>query len=249
MTEEVKQDLIRCSRCKCRMLPEFFEVKPRTGNRLKTCKRCRGMYQCSFSGCNYKCSLPDILKSHIKQVHDKIKDKVCSFDGCGYKCSMPETLKRHIEMVHDKIKDKVCPECDYICCKATTMKRHQETCNGIGSGSAGERKIKNTLNEMGFSYVFGCSYKLKNEKENYLKWDFVVQTEDDPIFIEYDGSQHTISAWGGIEGLKTRQHHDTLKNQFCEENNLLLLRISYRDYGNILQIITEFMTTHTTWRD
>jgi hypothetical protein len=218
MTEEVKQDLIRCSRCKCLMLPEFFEVKPRTGHRLKTCKGCRGRYRCSF-------------------------------DGCDYKCSLPETIKRHVEMVHEKMKDKECPRCDYICCKATTMKRHTKTCDGIGSGSAGERKIKKVLNEMGFSYVFGCSYKLKNERENYLKWDFVVHTKGDPIFIEYDGSQHTKAAWGGIEELRNLQHHDKLKDEFCEENNLLILRISYRDYGNIPQIITEFMTTHTTWSD
>ena len=54
MTTENKE-LIRCSCCKCKKLPEFFELKETTGLRLKTCIKCRSRFVCDYDNCEYKC--------------------------------------------------------------------------------------------------------------------------------------------------------------------------------------------------
>ena len=64
------------------------------------------------------------------------------------------------------------------------------------------------------------------------------------LFIEYDGEQHYIPpkyCGDNIEAnqkiLEKTQQHDKIKNQYCEENNIELLRIPYWEQKNIDTII------------
>ena len=61
----------------------------------------------------------------------------------------------------------------------------------------------------------------------HLPFDFFLPERK--ICIEYDGLQHfkSIDYFGGQDGLEYIQKHDKIKNQFCEDNRILLLRISY----------------------
>ena len=93
-------ELMRCSRCKCTILLEYFSIN-RKGEYYKTCDKCRNRYSCDK--CDYTCSTNNHLKRHIKMVHDKIKDIQCNL--CEYTCSTNSHLKQHIKQVHDKIKD------------------------------------------------------------------------------------------------------------------------------------------------
>ena len=49
--------------------------------------------------------------------------------------------------------------------------------------------------------------------------------------IEYDGEQHfmPIKWFGGDEGLENIKIRDGIKNKFCQDNNIKLLRISYKE--------------------
>lgn len=38
-----------------------------------------------------------------------------------------------------------------------------------------------------------------------------------------------VSCWGGIKELENIQHRDTIKNNFCKQNNIKLVRISYNE--------------------
>ena len=60
------------------------------------------------------------------------------------------------------------------------------------------------------------------------------------IFIEkamlihgskYDGIQHfkAFKIWGGEIGLLNRQKKDKIKNNFCEDNKIRLIRIAYNE--------------------
>ena len=59
------------------------------------------------------------------------------------------------------------------------------------------------------------------------------------ILIEYDGKQH----YEWVKGFYTKedflklQYHDKLKNEYCKNNNISLLRIPYWDYDNIENIL------------
>lgn len=59
-----------------------------------------------------------------------------------------------------------------------------------------------------------------------LRFDFYLPTFN--MCIEYDGLQHFESCgWGGEEKLKLTQKNDKIKNDYCIQNNIKLLRIKY----------------------
>ena len=64
------------------------------------------------------------------------------------------------------------------------------------------------------------------------------------IVIEYDGEQHERPVrFGGIsqeeaeEKFQKTKDYDKLKDDFCRDNGYKMLRISYKDYPNILTIL------------
>ncbi len=92
--------------------------------------------------------------------------------------------------------------------------------------SNGESIIENWLKENNLIYFKqmsfpGCVFKSK------LKFDFYIPSYN--VCIEYDSKQHfsTINYWGGKKGLDLRKKRDAIKTNFCLENNINLLRISY----------------------
>ena len=59
-------ELVKCSLCSCKKLPEFFELKATTGKRLKTCMKCRtNKFKCEYKECVYACSGNCNLQNHI----------------------------------------------------------------------------------------------------------------------------------------------------------------------------------------
>ena len=70
-----------------------------------------------------------------------------------------------------------------------------------------------------------------------LPFDFYLP--DHTMCIEFDGRHHfeSIENWGGIKRLKNTQKHDQIKNIYCKENNIKLIRIKYDE--NIIDKINE----------
>ena len=104
------------------------------------------------------------------------------------------------------------------------------TCND----SKGERKISKYLSE--HEIKFEKQMKFQNCKNiNLLPFDFYLPEQN--ICIEFDGRQHyeIIEYFGGEQKLKYTQHNDQIKNDFCKNNNIQLIRIKYdEDINNIL---------------
>jgi hypothetical protein len=79
-----------------------------------------------------------------------------------------------------------------------------------------------------------CKFKGK------LRFDFYLPKQN--ICIEYDGKQHheSIEYYGGAEKLKVTKLRDDIKNKFCSENNINLIRINYKDdtYKKLLEHFT-----------
>jgi hypothetical protein len=73
----------------------------------------------------------------------------------------------------------------------------------------------------------GCHYKRK------LKFDFYLP--DYNICVEYDGIQHykSLKFFGGKKALKLQQIKDDIKNKYCIDNNIKLIRIKYNE--NIIE--------------
>lgn len=97
--------------------------------------------------------------------------------------------------------------------------------------SKGEKKISEYFIERGISFEYQKTY---NEFINPItgakyKFDFYLPMED--VLIEFDGLHHfiPIEYWGGEEYFKKIQYKDNLKNDFCKNNNIKLIRISYKE--------------------
>lgn len=91
--------------------------------------------------------------------------------------------------------------------------------------SKGELFISNYLEVHNINYV--PQYKFKDCKDKLsLPFDFMVEVDGEKRLIEFDGSQHygdTRSIFR-IENIKL---HDAIKDKFCNENKIKLLRIPY----------------------
>jgi len=92
--------------------------------------------------------------------------------------------------------------------------------------SKGESKISQILEKNNIKYLREKKFKNCKDKQQ-LPFDFYLPNYN--FCIEFDGKQHfeSVKYWGGEEGLKYTQSHDKIKNQYCHDNNINLLRIKY----------------------
>lgn len=80
---------------------------------------------------------------------------------------------------------------------------------------------------------------------NKLRFDFSILGSDNDVIalVEFDGKQHfePVEYFGGEDSFKLQQLKDQIKNDYCEKNNIPLLRIPYWDEKNIDCILDEFI--------
>ena len=96
--------------------------------------------------------------------------------------------------------------------------------------SYGENKIKDILLENSIPFE---QHKYINYNNKKYFFDFYINNE---YFIEYDGEQHfksNNSGWNTPENLIATQQRDNLKNQYCLENNIPLIRIPYTIFNTL----------------
>lgn len=101
--------------------------------------------------------------------------------------------------------------------------------------SKGEDKIREILNDLGVMYQEQFSFPdcLNKEKKCHLRFDFFLP--DYNCCIEYDGEQHfkSFHHFRGEEGYNKLVENDNIKNQYCSDNNINLIRIPYTDFEKI----------------
>ncbi|MDT2783126.1 DUF2726 domain-containing protein [Enterococcus asini] len=61
------------------------------------------------------------------------------------------------------------------------------------------------------------------------------------LLIEYDGIQHfePVEFFGGQQGFEYRQRNDRIKDSYCKDHGIPLLRISYKQFDQIEQLVTD----------
>ena len=101
------------------------------------------------------------------------------------------------------------------------------SCGCLGR-SLGEETIKQILDKNNIIYKTQVTFKdCINPKTNtLLKFDFYI---DDKYLIEFDGQQHynTTGGWNNNEHFEQVQFRDDIKNKWCKQNNIPLIRIPY----------------------
>jgi hypothetical protein len=78
---------------------------------------------------------------------------------------------------------------------------------------------------------------------NKLPFDFYLK--DYNILLEYDGEGHykPIKKFGGQKGFNNTKRNDNIKNKYCKDNNIKLIRIPYWDFDNIENILNNNIFT------
>ena len=210
--------------------------------------------------CDFKSSTNSDLKIHVKHVHLKLKYVECQ--QCNYKCSSNGSLKMHVKRVHLKIKDHECKQCDYKCSSNTHLTRHVKVIHDDPKAknmSRGEASVFNHLLETG--YEFNQTFfrevtfnDLRGVSGGLLRYDFKVMIDDVKfVLIEFDGIQHfkpvtfniTTTAEEALANYKQTRTHDRIKNDYCSDNGIALLRIKYDQSLLIGVMITEFIRIHS----
>ena len=119
-----------------------------------------------------------------------------------------------------------CPAHTHIIVLGSNLRTgHTQSC-GCERRSHGEMLIEQILVDK--DIPFQQEYKaFKFASGMYAKFDFYI---DNKYFIEYDGETHyksNLHGWHTEEHLKAQQERDVIKNQWCKDNNIPLIRIPY----------------------
>lgn len=109
--------------------------------------------------------------------------------------------------------------------------------------SKGEDEIEKYLIKQNIKYI--REYRIDNcinpKTNKKLPFDFYLS--DYNIIIEYHGEQHYKKMGSYFEtkngGLKERQYRDNIKKQYCIDNDIIYLNISYLNLNNIVNILND----------
>ena len=100
----------------------------------------------------------------------------------------------------------------------------------------GNAKIKNILQNNNILYI--SEYPIRINNINYY-FDFAILNENNEIdyIIEYDGILHfeqdNYHGWNNKENWEKTKRNDEIKNQWCKDKKIKLIRIPYTDYNKI----------------
>jgi very-short-patch-repair endonuclease len=191
-----------------------------------------------------------------------VEHKICGYrrkarpqdllDGTGYcpKCSkrVHKDTKYFKQEVYDLVEDDYTVLGEYTGANDKILMRHNKCGNEYEvtpdkflrgrrcpkcKHSIGEDKIEKILKDNNISYIpqhrfADCVYKQP------LIFDFYLP--DLNICIEFDGEQHyrAVDRFGGEKGLRRTQLRDSIKDNYCRDSGIKMVRIPY-NYMNIIE--------------
>lgn len=148
------------------------------------------------------------------------------------------------------VRRKVRCECDcgneHICSVTDLTTKHTMSC-GCLNKSKGEMFIEEILKENNIKYI---PQKRFDDCRNIKPLPFDFYLPDEITCVEYDGQQHEypVEYWGGEEKLQQQKINDSIKNEYCKEKGIRLIRIPYtmnKDdiYKTIINLTSPATTT------
>lgn len=184
---------------------------------------------------------------------------------CGSRCpkcfviSITKTHEQFYQEIYNLVEDEYTLLSQYINNNEKVRMRHK-ICNSeydvtpynflngkrcpVCNMSHGEQKIEKYLKNKNITYF--RQYKFDNCKNKFsLPFDFAIFNNDKMyLLIEYDGEQHfrpiTFRGMSKEQAYKNyllTLKRDNIKNDFCQNNNISLLRIPYWDFNNVELIL------------
>lgn len=187
----------------------------------------------------------EFLITPSNHIHNKRGCPVC---GGSKKKTQTEILNDFIN-THGKLYDyskvyyindkiKVCIICDKHGEFWQLPSNHKQG-NGCPNciTSKGEDAIRDYLVSHNITFYPQHKFETCRGKTRQLPFDFYIPSMN--TCIEYDGAQHEkpIKRFGGENGYRIRKQHDTIKDFFCKNNGITLIRISHTNFKLINHIL------------
>ena len=169
----------------------------------------------------YECKKCGHLKTNMKHTlnNEQFIEKARIIHGDRYDYSL-------VKYMSAKIKVKIICPIHGVFEQTPTNHTHKTNPAGcsVCKSSKGERVISQLLQSYNINYI-SQKYFEDLKRVRVLYFDFYLP--DLNICIEYDGIQHfkPIECFGGENKFKLDQLRDKIKNDYCNENNIKLLRI------------------------
>ena len=184
-------------------------------------------------------------------------------NNCGYKKTGDKLIKHHnvfINQVYNLVQEEYTVISEYSGTKNKIKFRHNSnSCNNaifdmtpdnflqgqrcpICNESKGAQTIRKWLTLNNIEYKLEYFFDDLMGELKPLRFDFAVFNNGELfLLIEFDHAQHFIwqKGWQTKEEFLRQQKYDELKNIYCKNNNLQLLRISYLDTDNIDKILKD----------
>lgn len=190
----------------------------------------------NFWHCKCDCGIEiDVRATDLN--NGKTQSCGCKINLVGERFGRLVVIEAYSKGKKDEGKKWIC-ECD--CGQQTIVTTghlrsgHTKSCGCINS--KGEDLIGTILLEKGIQHIKQKTFeKCVNPKTGrLLRFDFYLS--DYNTCIEYDGEQHYYyndKGWNTKESFERTRYRDNIKNKFCEENNIKLVRIPYWDFDKI----------------
>lgn len=219
--------LCECAKCK--------KIKPVKGSHLR-----KGVTtQCK------ECAFKEIQQAKVKNEQDKVygflyverratEEEKPRHDKTGayWICKCLNCGKENIVVFGDYLRNGDVQSCG--CIKSTN-----------------ESKISSMLDTLCIQYNKQQTFKNLKSNTNYpLYFDFGIYNNNNLIYLlEYDGEPHfnyNNRGWNTEESFKKRRERDLIKNKYCFDNNIPLIRIPYDteyDLNDLKLETTRFLLT------
>ena len=200
-------------------------------------------YTSLFSDVNIQTKRVEKLKSYLSNVGVKVGDNIN-----GWQITQTEVQERAGK--HRKYVKGICPYCkqesDWI--RPDGIQSGTVHSCGCASESIGEQKIRELLDKAEIAFeqekTFESCYS--PETGRLFRFDFYIPKDN--YIIEFDGKQHFENDGGFFsdEVVAKTKARDILKNKWCKENNIPIIRIPYYHLkkltiNDIILSTTEFL--------
>ena len=241
LKDHVKTVHLKIKDIECPQCDASFGLKSKLDRHVKQVHLKVRDHQCPE--CDKAFSTKGDLKPHVKHVHLKIKDIECP--QCDASFGLKGGLKAHIKQVHLKVRGHQCPECDKAFSMKGDLKVHAKICTGKLNISGGELACRKAFELLDIPYETEVS-DIVNDEGNRLRFDFKLECLE-TMYVEFDGIQHfKPQRFGGMSKEKAQaafeklQRHDQIKNDYCRDSGIPLLRIPYMRLDETLELIRDF---------
>lgn len=207
-----------------------------------------GNFKCPFCGKTFDARISEVAKGRrVSDGCDKSKDKqkkAASENGKRNKKDLVGKKFGLLTVIKDTGKRKKSGNgtsiiwlCQCSCENQTLIEvagRHLVSGDTSSCGcikqSSGEKIIEEILKELNIVYIKNKTFSdcINPDTQRHLHYDFFLP--DYNCCIEFDGIQHFKErGWNTKSNLERNRIWDNLKNNYCKNNHIRLIRISYKE--------------------